>query len=131
MYHIFFSFFISELKKVKKYLKMCKNWKYSKGTTFGVLVKNMKYVPHFVAQTVYVPQVPHVWHSCGTKSSPTPFKLKSSFREGISFLFSVFSRFGRGQRVKKGKQSNKYSAKVINIVHKVTNIVQKVTNMVQ
>ena len=27
------------------------------------------YVPQNVAQTNYVPQVPHMWYMCGTKSS--------------------------------------------------------------
>ena len=64
----------------------------------------MKYVPHFVAQTVYVPQVPHVWHSCGTKSTSRHFTLKSSFRGGICFLFSVFSRWGKGPNEKNGQK---------------------------
>ena len=34
--------FGTKLKKEKKYMKMCKNKKYSKGVPFGVLVKNMK-----------------------------------------------------------------------------------------
>ena len=88
--------FILELKKVKKYVKKCKNKKYCKGPPFGVFVKNMKYVPHFVAHLVYVPDVPDSWHSCGTKSTSRHFGLKSSFREGRSFLFSVFSRWGKG-----------------------------------
>ena len=46
---------------------MCKNKKYSKGTPFGVLAKNMKYVPHFVGHLIYVPHVPQMWDSCGTK----------------------------------------------------------------
>ena len=87
---------------MKKYVKMCKNKKYSKGPPFGVLVKNMKYVPHFVGHLIYVPHVPHVWDSCGTKSSSRHFTLKSSFREGSSFLFSVFSRWGKGLNEKNG-----------------------------
>ena len=49
-------------------MKMCKNKKYSKGVPFGVLEKNMKYVPHFVGHLIYVPHVPHMWDSCGTKT---------------------------------------------------------------
>ena len=81
---------------MKKYVKKCKNKKYCKGPPFGVFVKNMKYVPHFVAHLVYVPDVPDSWHSCGTKSSSAQFTPKSSFRGGICFLFSVFSRWGKG-----------------------------------
>ena len=40
---------------------MCKNWKYSKGTTaFGVLVKNIKYVPQLEGHLIYVPHVPQI-----------------------------------------------------------------------
>ena len=67
----------------------------------------MKYVPHFVAQTVYVPQVPHVWYSCGTKSSRPPFTLKSSFREGICFFIRFFSRWGKGANEKNDKKDLK------------------------
>ena len=49
-------------------MKMCKNKKYSEGVPFGVLEKNMKYVPHFVGHLIYVPHVPHMWDSCGTKT---------------------------------------------------------------
>ena len=71
--------FISELKKEKKSVKNMKNWKYSKAVVpFGVLVKNMKYVPHFVGHLIYVPHVPQMWDSCGTKSSRALFTLKWS-----------------------------------------------------
>ena len=70
---------------------------------FGILTKNMKFVPKFQAQTNYVPNVPNIRHILGTKSSSAQFTLKSSFREGSSFLFSVFSRWGKGQVAKKGK----------------------------
>ena len=52
--------FILELKKKKKYVKMGKNKIYSKGTPFGVLAKNMKYVPHFEGHLIFVPHVPHL-----------------------------------------------------------------------
>ena len=28
------------------------------------------YVPQNVVHFIYVPQVPHIWYTCGTKTSP-------------------------------------------------------------
>ena len=53
-------FWVKKLKKVKKYVKMCKNKKYCKGPPFGVFVKNIKYVPQFEGHLIYVPHVPHL-----------------------------------------------------------------------
>ena len=87
-------------------MKMCKNKKYCKGPPFSVLVKkNMKYIPHFVGHFIYVPHVPHVWDSCGTKSSRAQFTLRSSFREGRSFFISVFNRSGKGPNEKMVKKT--------------------------
>ena len=85
-------------------MKKCKNKKYCKGPPFGVFVKNMKYVPHFVAHLVYVPDVPDSWHSCGTKTSSAQFGLRSSFREGRSFFISIFNRWGKGPNEKNGQK---------------------------
>ena len=79
-YQIPCTFFGTKLKKEKKYVKMCKNRKYSKGTAFGVLAKNVKYVPENLAHLVYVPEVPDSWQRSGTKSSRPHFTLKSNFK---------------------------------------------------
>ena len=59
-YQVFLYIFGTKLKKVKKYVKMCKNKKYCKGPPFGVFVKNIKYVPQFEGHLIYVPHVPHL-----------------------------------------------------------------------
>ena len=41
----YIDFFYLRIEKRKKYVKMCKNKKYSKGVPFDDLVKNIKYVP--------------------------------------------------------------------------------------
>ena len=86
---------------------MCKNWKYSKGPPFGVLVKNIKYVPQFEGHLIYVPHVPHLRDSWGTKSSSAQFTLKSSFREGICFLLGFSVDGVKGQMKKTVKKSIK------------------------
>ena len=53
----FLYIFGTKMKKEKKYMKMCKNKKYSKGVPYGVLEKNMKYVQHFVGHLIYVPHI--------------------------------------------------------------------------
>ena len=64
----------------------------------------MKYVPKILGTFKYVPNVPNIRYILGTKTSPTPFGIRSSFREGRSFLL-VFSIDGvRGQMKKMVKK---------------------------
>ena len=51
-----------------------------------------------------MPNVPNIRHILGTKSSSAQLTPKSSFREGSSFLFSVFSRWGKGLNEKNGQK---------------------------
>ena len=89
---------------------MCKNWKYSKGTAFGVLVKNIKYVPQFEGHLIYVPHVPqiegHLRDMRDEKKSST-FCPKIQFSRGYKLLFSVFNRWGNGLNEKSVKKHEK------------------------
>ena len=41
------------------------------GTSVPQIMKSVvmaQYVPHFVGHLIYVPHVPHMWDSCGTKT---------------------------------------------------------------
>ena len=65
-YQIPCTFFGTKMKKEKKYMKMCKNKKYSKGVPFGVFRKNIKYVPKILGTFKYVPNVPNIRYILGT-----------------------------------------------------------------
>ena len=74
------------------------------------------YVPQNVAQSKYVPQVPHLWHFCGTfgcSFSLAHFAQNSTYFEKIEkfdyphFLFSVFSRWGKGVKTKNDQNDQK------------------------
>ena len=94
---IFLRFLSQNWKKRKKYVKMCKNWKYS---------KNVKYVPQFeghLIMSLMSLKLRDIWGTFGTKSSPPLLTLRSSFREGRSFFISIFNRWGKGPNEKNGQ----------------------------